>query len=270
MPAMTNVSRSWCWAATIFGWLGMVLCLAGLVFVWGTSSRTRASVDRVATKLLGLTSEVHERSLQAMDWVGESQNMVIALEDELRSGLAGALEERGVDPARLVGLAEQLRGLSPKVRNWAAAAESTRDLVELFAEVLESLGLVIGASDKEEWRDALASGLGQVGEATEAIDQLADALQTAQAEPGIPPSTYQPLLQRFAATLGKLLLTTTQFTDRIAAIEESAEEIQGRIKQRLWLWSLVATALLVWAGVGQYALAQWGRRKLAGSDPGEG
>jgi hypothetical protein len=249
------------WLVALIGCLGMLACLAAVIGVWILSHRVRGSVERVLGKVTEFTLRAEERSGEMAGRVGESRGKVQELERRLEEKVSAVAEGGGLNPAELEDLEDQLRGLAQRTRDWMEVAESTREFVALFGEILDSLGGVVGADGRDELGAALTSGLGDVLEAAGVLDELVVALDEARAnrEAADGGEKIESTLTRFADSLGVLEKRTTAFADKVGSIGTAAETLGKMIKRRVFLGAIVATVLLAWQAVAQWCLARWGR-----------
>jgi hypothetical protein len=249
------------WLVALIGCLGMLACLAAVIGVWILSHRVRGSVERVVGKVTEFTLRVEERSGEVAVRIGESRGKVQGLERRLEEKVSALAEGGGLDPAEVQDLEDQLRGLAQRIHDWMEVAESTREFMELFGEILDSLGGVVGAEGQEELGAELTSGLGEVREAAGVLDELVVALDEAgtNREAADGGEKIEPILPRFANSLAVLEKRTTDFSSKVGSIGTAAETFGKTINRRVFLGAIVATVLLAWQAAAQWCLARWGR-----------
>lgn len=246
------------WLAAILGWLGVVLCVAAIVFGWILSSRIHEAIDRSEEVLTGVTTSTSTRTRELRGRVTGLQQRVT----EMQAGVDAAVEERIGDPEALRELVHRLRGQVIELREWVALASTTREFVGVVGELLESFQSISGSEGDDEMKQALAEGGDQLEATASSLDSLLQAMEAVGDRE--PLAAHRPLLERCGKLLGTVDSGLGDFEYRVEEAETAIENFSQDLHFKLRLITGAAFAFFLWQAWAQLSLARWGGCNLKG------
>ena len=258
---MMAFRKGFAWLVILLGGLGVLASVSAIAGVWAFSERAQGSVDQVVGKVTGFTERIRSRTEEAAAWAGEASLQVAALEERLQRRRS---EHLGLDEEELAEAEEQLRIFVQRARDWAAVAESTQSFVELFGDLVNSLGAIAGAVSREEIGVALAEGVDELQGAALALKRLSQTLDAVRVARDGGRQALIPLVQRCGVSLAELEQSILGFSEDVARVEASAQDLGSEINRRVLVAVIVVTILLVWQACAQACLVAWGRRLARG------
>jgi hypothetical protein len=259
------------WPALIFGAFGILLCLAALIATFIVSSHLRTSVDNVFERVSSLLSTVHETSTEVTATIASSRRTVTDIDQRIDEEITLLADKTNIDPAQLESLTTQLSGITQRLRDWLTLFDSAQQFSRLVEELIDAT-LGFFQSDNEIRQDILTTlenGQVQLEETIIAFDELMIQWENLRNDPETP-SPVKPLFTRIDESLALVEKYTATFTTGIAELENATEDLQSRLKQRIFFGTFIISLLLVWQAVAQFCLARWGWHKRRPSAlPGE-
>lgn len=242
--------RAW----SILGILGIVLCSAGILGVWYTRNR----VDRVVERVFDRAEESLVATTHRLQEVEQALAEARITTEELQDGL----KKRGREIAEYtldsrLQLQACLARIDGRLNKADLLLDNAAATVEQFCQLLEvgeDLGLPIRAHFAEPALDTLRlyqANLVTARGTVSSIDAnlMKDDLETATGQ--------QPAMKVAA----RLLATFGTFDDGIQACSKQIRQIQERIsaletrsRSRIFIVACGVTVVLLWMGVGQFAL----------------
>jgi hypothetical protein len=262
-PQQHQAPSPWlAWTATIFGSLGILLCLAALIATFIVSSHLRTSVDHVFARVSSLLSTVRETSTEVTATIASSRRTVTDIDLRIDEEITLLADKTNIDPAKLESLTTQLTNLTQRLRDWLALFDSAQQFSRLVEELIDAT-LGFFRSDNQSRQDiltALENGQTQLEDTINAFDELMIQWESIRNDPESP-SPVKPLFTRIDDSLALVENYTGAFTTGITELENATGALQSRLKQRIFFGTLIISALLVWQAVAQFCLARWGWQK---------
>lgn len=241
-------------AAILLGGVGIVACLAAIIFGWYAAANTTNRIERAANRL--------DHGLSAVDApLARVELKVTAVHAQLNGVRTAAVAIAAENPAlprvkeaidqlvaRLISGVEQAETLADSLRAQAAGIRAAAEFVEHFHVDENVTRPLHAAADKiDHAADALDGLRGQVEEL-----KVAKAID---------------LTNKVLSIAGKALAGTDALATGVSSAREGllhAREQAVEVQEQAGFWIYLAAAantiLWLWGGLGQLALIGWGRR----------
>jgi polyhydroxyalkanoate synthesis regulator phasin len=247
------------WTAVFFGSLGILLCLAAIGVIIIVSSHIQTSVNNVFTEVSSLLSSVRQTSTEVTANIATSRNAIAEIDQGIDEKITRLANNADINSAELETLFGKITSISQRLRDWLTLFDSAQQLSRLVEELIDAT-LIFSRSDDQTRQDilsALENGKAQLEESIAAFDDLMIQWEKIRHDPDEAPPT-RPLFNRIDTALALVEEYTAAFTSDITKLKDATDDLQSRLKRRIFFGTLIISALLVWQAVAQYCLARWG------------
>lgn len=258
------MQRGFGFAALLLGSIGLMACLAGLIFIWVVRPTVLRSSAEILDAADGGLTFVEEKSQRAAELVKRVRDSVDPIAGKILK-LADKTDrtpEEEKDLNRIeVDLAERLRQVDAIAEAVETAVAFLRQTSRL-ARSLRAPASHIGAGETAE-EDSRNTSDALARLATK-LKELRDILAKFRADRDIRKEITE-----------NVVLVTRNLNDDLKSVDSKLHEVcEKAVKWRAQIaelrftvpaWTnraaIIGSALLVWLGLGQFALARWGWRR---------
>jgi chromosome segregation ATPase len=230
--------------AMLFGTIGCILCLAGIILAWWLSYRYLGKAAETAYRVTEILSSAGDRVNRLEGGVRETQSQIASLGEKARQMVK---ENKPVARAKL----------RPLVENLASKVERSEDVAEALraAAVLlhDSADLAAAFTEDQEKVQKIRAAEENLTQAIETIQKAQKTLALWQQDddPTFTAEDVAALVRVLLPTLGKLLTSVADVQQFLTRAETEMAEVEGKIT----FWKTAAPALVTWLvawiGVGQ-------------------
>ena len=252
--------------AVALGVVGVIACLGGAVTTWRTRARVDTTVTAVCDRVNGALVRVEGRAHEMGERIETTRDSARSLNERVQTRIA---EWRDVPPEAAPDIDEIERQLYARLqlgREWIEFMQSTFDLVEQLLQMVESTSLFLQADP-----DARAGLLTAIRAASDEFDEttaLARTVKTHLAE--IRAHRDIEANAERITTLSSLIDTSLvkieghadTFETGLAKTQTGVTDLGLTIRRHTRTAAMVATLMLIWAGVAQVTLGAFGWRLL--------
>jgi len=242
------------------GALGILLCVLGVLYVWRAADHVAAAADD-AMDLLADTLDNVERSL---DVASTTLDDAVAAVEALHATTLGVGETLSNTRPTLDGMADLAED------DLAGSIASTREALEVMAETagvidrtmrgLSQLG--VGDYDPDVPLDqAIAAASEDLEPVPDGLRQMGDGLrQTGTSLQSVQGGITQmgDHILEIGKDVGSANLVLGRQTDVVQRLQERVHTLRQNVDQPIRVVAWGVTLLLIWIGLSQLALIQWG------------
>lgn len=241
-------------ALSILGVLGIVLCVAGILGVWYAQNRIDRVVEKVFQRAVQSLIAASRRLSEIEQAVEDAKITMGDVEESLKnrgSEIAySTLDSRLQLEASVVRLDDGLNRAELLLANAAAAVEELRELLELGEDLVMPVKAQVVAPGLEALRKFQAT----LETARDAVGRIDETLKRESVEeaPGVQGAIKNAA--RLVGTFGKLDEGLENCSKRIDQIQDRISKLETKSRLRIFVVALGATVVLLWMGIGQFAL----------------
>jgi hypothetical protein len=242
------------------GALGILLCVLGVLYVWRAADRVAAAADDAA----GLLADTLDNVERSLDVASTTLDDAVAAVEALHATTLGVGETLSSTHPTLDGMADLAKD------DLAGSIASTREALEVMAETagvidrtmrgLSQLG--VGDYDPDvpldqaiaaagEDLEPVPDGLRQMGDG---LRQTGTSLQSVQG--GI--TQMGDHILEIGKDVGSANAILGSQTDVVQRLQERLHALRQNVDQPIRVIAWGVTLLLIWIGLSQLALIQWG------------
>jgi DNA repair ATPase RecN len=248
--------------ALLFGFLGVVGCVAGASMVLSLASRLERTNDKVFALVDQGLASGQDRVRGVQKRLEESKITTTEIGQSLRDWGKRKTRESLVSELEIEVRAEKLSGHLQTADSWLeTSAESVRSVQQLL-ELGNSLGASLDPTALEGVLEKLAALQSRLQETERRVDGIREFAAAREADP------EQNRLSRVTRLVGRVLVTIGEINPRLedvvmrlSELQTDAHRLNTRISTYIWLGATACWLLLAWLAAGQTALCAWGWRK---------
>jgi len=254
------------WLAMLFGFLGVIACMAGIYGVWLFASRIEQAHEKAFAALdKGLASaQTRVRGVQKR--VKESRITTAEIKQKLRDWSKGKAKERLVSQLEIESRTEKLAAQLQTADSWLETSTEAIRGVQQILDLGSLLGMPVDAASLEQVLEKLTSLRDRLQE----TERTANAIHASTAVKG--DGSEESRLSRATKLLGRALLmiadVDTRLDDtvaRLSEIQNGAQELKARTSNHIMWTTIGCYLLLTWIAAGQAALCCCGWRNCCPS-----
>lgn len=244
--------------AIVFGIAGVLLACPASIGVWwsaaGVADRTDKLTDRAKQGLDRI-----EKALGRMEEKVKATSKAVEKARRLAEGIsAGTAKD---DPAQTAKIDNLLATLVPLLEQSDALAQAIRSVVGLLESAAELSGPIARNPARREQLRSTAQTLSQAAAAIEAIRDNVSAMQRGEAVPTA--QKLADLAARGQPPLNRLAGGLAEARQQAEPMREELEDLRRNVQFWAVTGPVLLTLFLIWFGLGQLALVNWGRRQFA-------
>jgi chromosome segregation ATPase len=247
--------------ALVFGFIGVVACMAGIYGVWLLGSRLEQTNDKVfATIDKGLASARNRiRSVQKR--VNESKITTSEIGQNLRDWSTKQAKERLASQLDIESKAEILARHLQTADSWLERSEESIRGVQQVLELGSLVGAPVDPASLEELLGKLTSLRSTLQQTERTVNGVRDfaAVKEGEAEDN--------RLARITKLIGRILVAITEIdtrleesANRLSELQTDAQQLKARTSNYIMLMTGGCYLLLAWIAAGQFALCLCGWR----------
>jgi hypothetical protein len=248
--------------ALIFGFLGVVLCMAAILAVSSFTARLHRTNEMVFEKVDATLVAVQTRIESAQEAVETAKINT----EEVRQGLNElAREEVGERVASRLQLAERTEKLGRGLEQADAWLEVSDESMRSVQQILE-MGRSLGAPLDVEMVDPLMEKIqllrDRMKNTTEFVDDIHQTVVGLKDDESGQQRTKKALelLLRVVATLTEVDSRLDESAGRFAEIQSGGKQLQARTNWYILLSKLASYLLIGWMAVGQVFMCRYGAK----------
>lgn len=266
---MNRSSRPPSVALITIGILGTLVCMVMVVLIWRVRGQLTATVDNTLGRVETILTRLQDRAGEANERIDRVRESLDNLNRGVQTRVAAL---QGVEPeqaADIDDLERRLRARLDQVQEWMTFIRSTAELVEQFFAMLESTSAFLKTEDRtaESLVASIRAGQDELHTAASLLSAVREELADIRGNRNLEERAkrVETITSRIGESLTKLDGYGRQADEKLAESIGNVQALGDRLRSKLTLYATLGTLLAVWMAGGQLALAQLGRRKLAGN-----
>jgi hypothetical protein len=247
----------------VFGFLGVIGCMAGIFAVWLLGSNLQQANEKVFAVLDKGLAAAQDRVRAVQMRVQEAKITTNEVAEKLRDWTLMKTKERFVSQLEIETHAGKLVGHLQTADAWLeTATESIRGVQQVLV-----LGDLLGAPVDPASLQDVVENLEDARSTLQRAEQSVDGVRKfATAKDGEPEenrvSRAVKLLARTLLTIGEVDTRLDASTTRLSELQTSARQLMKRTSTTIILTTIVGYLLLAWIAAGQISLCLCGWRRL--------
>ncbi|MCH5373149.1 MAG: hypothetical protein JJ992_04185 [Planctomycetes bacterium] len=261
---MPVIRRIFCFVALSLGFVGIVVCVAGLLGAWVIRSRVQQVVDNAFVAIDDSLHGVDVRIAQTQESVGAARVTSEGLEQTLKDWSKREVGERVRSRLELDEKAEQLSNRLRQADDWLEFSESSIRLAQQALELVESIGAPAKSQVAGRLMEELDSLRTQLTQTMDAVDRIAE--RTSELGDEKPRKEYLdqavPLALKAIATFRSMESRLVDVRDRLSELQARTQELETRIHRWILIGTIGISLLIAWMAAGQYFLCCHGWKQL--------
>ena len=249
--------------ALSLGFLGVVVCGAGIAAVWSAGSRLSRANENVFDGIDESLVVVRNRVLGARRRVQESKITTEDVEQSLRNWTRRETSKRLESRLTVGKNAEQLALAFQQADQWLELSGVSIQSVQRALELGSSIGAPVDATLVDPMLEKLASLRGQLKRATETADGIRErAAEIAEGE-SVEERIDQAvqLALRLVATLGELDSHLRESAEILTETQAKAQHLKSKTHLCIVTAQIGAVLLIAWMAAGQACMGLLGWKK---------
>jgi hypothetical protein len=263
---MPIIRRILCLMALALGFVGVVVCVAGLPGVWVIGSRVQQVVDNAFAAIDDSLLRVDGRIAQTQESVEAAKVTTEGMEQTLRDWTKREAGERVRSRLELDEKAEQLSNRLRQVDDWLEFSESSIRLAQRALELVESIGVPAKSQAAGRLMGELASLRTQLTQTMDAVGRIAERTSELGDEKPRKERLDQvvQIAVKAVATLGSMESRLANARDRLSELRTWTQDLETRVHRWLLIGAIGVSLLIAWMAAGQYFLCRHGWKQLMG------
>ena len=246
--------------ALLLGFLGVVVCGAGIAVVWAAGAKLSRTNEKVFDQIDESLGNVRDRLLDAQRRVQESkittEDVQLSLKNWTRKKSSEQLESR-------LAIGDKTEALSQGLHQadvWLELSGTSFQNVQRALEMGRSLGAPVDTELVDPLIEKLANLRSQLGQATETVDgiheRVADRSEGEPREEKIEQAVQLAL--RAVATLSEIDSRLGESADHLSETQTKGQQLKSRTHAYILAARIGAVLLLAWMALGQVSLFRSG------------
>lgn len=246
--------------ALFCGFLGVVVCLAGMVGVWSIGSRLNRTNEKVFDGIDKTLVVVRERVTDAQHQVQDSRITIDDIGQSLKNWTQKETRERLTSRIEVEEKAEQLVLGLRQADQWLEVSGESIYRVQQALELGSSLGAPMDAALVDPLLEAIGARRSQLETSTEMIDGIRERAAEVTAGESREERIDQAvqLTLRVVATLTELDSRLGESADRLLEVQSKAQRQHSKTHRQIVVAKIGVLLLIAWMGVGQTFLFLYG------------
>jgi hypothetical protein len=241
--------------ALVFGFLGLIACLAGVYIVLLVGSRLQETNEKVFTAVSKGLVFAQDRLQRVQKRVADSKITDNEIAERIREWGKKEAKERLIAQLDIESRTEKLGGHLQTADLWLDSATESIRGVQQVLELAHSIGAQVDPSSLEESLEKLASIRKMLQETEGEVENIRKLAANKDSE------TEDSRTARILELLGRVLLTISdidvrldEFQGRLTNLQTSALHWKARMHNYILLATVTCNLLVVWIAAGQAAL----------------
>jgi hypothetical protein len=261
MPA---IRRCFYFVVMSLGFLGVVVCVAGVAGVWVIRSRLNQVVETTFVAIDHSLLRVDQRMAETQEGVEAARVTSQDMQQRLRDWAKNEAAERVSSRLEWDDKAEQLTAGLRQADDWLAFSESSIRLAQQAMELAEATGAPVESQAADRLMGELASLRTQLTQTIDTVGGIAERIGPANDEK-LAGERWERAVQlavKAIATLGSIESRLAGVRDRLSELQTGFQDLEARMRQWILITAIAISLLMAWMAAGQYLLCRHGWRRL--------
>jgi hypothetical protein len=250
--------------AVTFGFLGVIVCLAGLYAVWRIGSRLEQANEKVFARIDQGLASTQDLVRRVQKRVQEAKITTAEIDQKLRAWTKRKAEERLVSRLEVESRAEKLSGYLQTADSWLETSTETIRGIQNVLELGNSLGASLDLAALEGVFEKLTAVRSTLQKTEQTLDQVREFAKERESEENRLPRLMK-LLARTLLTISDVDTRLGDLVTRLSKRQADAQQTKASTSNFIFVRTIVCYVILAWMAVGQAALCLCGWRNCCGS-----